>query len=242
MHFVQVDARPATVTATLPPEPRNPFGSGGIGQAILANESEEEQVAPRFMQDQPLLAVASSGAARPSPPSPTKELDAEATPLPPSLSAMTLAEGLNAPPPAPVSSPPAPEPSEAPESPPAVAEGPDNPSPPAQDDRDSSATSKDGPEVVVEAKSGKTVSREGIDFKLRGLRTGLSAYFGGAFLAGDTRFGVRIVVDDSGTPLNVEVIQSSGNDAIDRELRTMFYNSWFDAAPNEPFTFTLVLR
>lgn len=240
VHLVQPDARPKDVVALTPPERRNPFGSGGIGQAILANESEEEQVAPRFVQDQPMLAVASGRAGRPSPRSPAEELDASALPLPEAPSATSLAAGLSTPPPP---EPPPPEPP-LPERPPAGAgvDAPDAPTPPADDDRDSSATSEDGPEIVVEVRSGKTVSREGIDFKLRGLRTGLSAYFGGAFLARDTRFGVRIVVDGQGTPLNVEIVQSSGNNAIDRELRTMFYNSWFDAEANEPFTFTLVLR
>ncbi len=191
---------------------------------MLSRDADREQVADEWIQDQPLLAIQST------PPrsiavhtaSDAPQLNVITPDLPGRTSAGAMASLLS--PPESIE--------ETKETPPPVAQS---------DDRDSSPTSKT-PSIVVEAQSGRTVSQEGLDFKLIGLRAGLTAMREGAFLAPDTRYTARIEVDDTGTPLKVQMLRSTGSDAVDRVIHKLLFNSWFDHAPGEPFEFTLVLR
>jgi hypothetical protein len=198
-----------------------PFGSGGTGEAMLASDRPEPQVAEQWELDQPLLAVAD----RPSLPEPTWD------PLRPAAIALPNAPGVVAM--ASLLSPPEP-----PEEPLADETDPAMPA----DDRESSPFVAEPRETRAVVQAGRVVSQEGIDFKLVGLRAGLTAYLDRAFLAGEVRVTLEIVVDEEGTPLRADVVTSSGRTSIDSAIQETFFNSWFGADPGEPFRFTLVLK
>ena len=207
-----------------PPLPIDPvrLGSGGEGRGVLASDGAIDQVAEESFQEQPLLAVAPAPpSARPVDAGDFQAIDAQPI-LPPMQTGGQMAAMLSPPPQ------------------PAEAEAEPTPALPPSD-RDSTPTSE-APETVAEVRGGRVVSRHGIDFKLVGVRTNLSAFIDGAFIAPGTRVKARIVVDDEGRPLQVTIEQSSGSDAVDQALRAIYFNSTFGYEPGKPHVFTLILN
>ena len=101
-------------------------------------------------------------------------------------------------------------------------------------------------EASVDYRAGRAVARNGRDFKLRGLRRGLSAFIEQAFLPRPIVVSFRIKLDVEGNPVDVKVEKSSGSNVLDQTLRKDLYNSWFDPDPTgdgtdaaKPFLFTL---
>ena len=253
------DDRRRSASLPVPPRPIVPqrppeyerFGSNSGGEAALDREDDRRQIAEQFTQDQPLLGVTKGRPLPDAPPPapPAAALDV-ASPLPtdaarPSELALALAPPpaaveVPAPPPESKPTPPAPE-IEPPPSDVGDERAPED-APPMPDDRDSPPVQRDPPpETVVDARTGKTVGRDGVDFKPVGLRTGLTATIDRAFMPRGTRVVTRILVDDAGVPLTIIVTRGSGSKAVDEALRRSMFQWWFGADPSEPFTFVIVL-
>ena len=101
-------------------------------------------------------------------------------------------------------------------------------------------------EASAEVRAGRTVAREGREFKIRGLRRGLAAFFEQAFIPRPITVRFLIKVDGEGTPLLIEVNKSSGSELLDQTIRKDLFNSWFDPDPTgdgkdvgKPFYFSL---
>ena len=222
-------AVPVPVPPEPPPEPESVFGGDGGGRAALDAPDDGEFEAERDFQDQPLLAVA-GGPAVPKP-SAARALRAATVDLPPMPDGTlpTRMAMLLTPPPEPAEAASAEEETDAPPS-------------PRADDRESDPTQRDAPLAVAEVSAGQVVSRDGIDFKPVGLRTGLSGHLDRFFVPAGTRVELEVVVDDAGVPLAVAVLRGSGSAAVDDAIEAAFFRWWFDAPAGEPFRFTLVLR
>jgi len=93
----------------------------------------------------------------------------------------------------------------------------------------------------VDIRTGETISGGDIDFKPRLLRAGLWAYTVG--VRGRT-MRVRLVIDGTGTPISVAILESSGSSSVDELVERSLFEWWFDPedqAPDELFEFRLRL-
>lgn len=238
-------ARPARQPILPPPE--QSFGErAGIGTALADLEAPRDLQSPHDAQDQPLLGLFAEGPLREGEQSPARALaSAESRPaLPEARDWATLSEALRA--------------GQSARSAAGEVERSERGDQQGdQQGQQADAASDPGPEAgrevdlftreaSAEYQAGRAVAREGREHKLRGLRRGLSAFLDLGFLPRPIEVRFRIEVDEEGTPLEVDVVESSGSDAVDQALRKALFNSWFEPDPSgtgrdlgKPFHFTL---
>ena len=84
---------------------------------------------------------------------------------------------------------------------------------------------------MVDVQTGRTLSGGDVDFKPRLHRAGLHAYASG--IRGRT-MQVRLAIDDTGRPISVLVIRSSGVDSVDELVERSLFDWWFDPEDLEP--------
>ncbi len=239
-------ARPVIVP-TLPQPPADEFGDrGGIGQALANLAAAQELRSPNDAQDQPLLGLFQPGPLREqlTPAEMLARVELTAS-LPTGVPVSTLAEALRA--------------GERPTPPPGIAPLSDEAQTPARNQEGApvAAATDPGPaadrevdlftqEAFADFQAGEAVARDGRAVKIRGLRRGLAAFVDLGFLPRPIVVRFRIVVDEEGTPLEVEIQKSSGAEALDHAIRKELFNSWFDPDPSgtgrdlgKPFHFTL---
>ncbi len=203
------------------------LGTPGSGTAFL------EQLMPRPVQaklegrPQPVLAP-SAKPASPAQPNVAEALSMPEVSLPGNTSFESLAGQLGTF----TTGEPEPTPEEQAQEQIEAAEASSSPAPPspAQDDRASPAVS-DRPDLVVDVRSGETLSGGDVNFKPRLLRAGIGAYVSG--VRGRT-MRVRIAIDASGTPISAIVVKSSGSSSVDQLVERSLFEWWFDPEDLEP--------
>lgn len=243
-----------------PPPPNDPLGArDGLGDALAAFEAPQTPRSPHDAQDQPLMGLAEHGPLRLGDPGiPQLLAAAERSVILPSAGDLSdLAAAVSAG--RPVGRTPSP-PDDAVAAQLPVSVDPDTqPARPARELASAAAPAATDPgppserevdlftqEASADWRAGQTVAREGREFKIRGLRRGLAAFFEQAFLPRPITIRFLIKVDAEGTPLLIEVEKSSGSDLLDQTIRKDLFNSWFDPDPSgdgkdvgKPFHFSL---
>ena len=202
---------------------RERLGSPGEGEAFFERDDVRDQQVNREGREQPDLAELSLPRSAVPEVDTAAELASPTVPLPPAESSTSLAAALAPPPPEPDPEPPPPE----------------EPQAAAVDDRDSPAVSPE-PVATVDLRTGRTLSGGDLDFRPRLDRAGIGAYVDGAFLPSGTIVRMSIVIDGTGTPVQVVVTQSSGSRSVDELVEKSLFNWWFDpegTTPGKPFTF-----
>ena len=252
-------SRGPVMLAQASPVPRDdPLGKrGGPGEAIADFDALQSPQSPHDAQDQPLLGLTADGPLRDGTPQPSQLLAAvePSASLPAGgsfadLSAAIATGRLQGRTPNP------PEDTVAAQMP--AIKGADSPQPaPRELASNTPAATDPGPpserevdlftqEASADYRAGQTVAREGREFKIRGLRRGLAAFFEQAFLPRPITVRYRIKVDAQGTPVLIEIARSSGSELLDQTIRKDLFNSWFDPDPSgdgrdlgKPFYFSL---
>ena len=245
---------PRVVVELAPPllPPDDPFGEReGPGEALNTLEAKQQLQSPHAAQDQPLLGLLPDGQLRYGPSASQMLALAEARPvLPTNQSLQSLSESLIRP----RQDPPVEEgiePAPAQTAPPVAAQAEQVEQTPTSPPTDPGAPRRREvdlftKEAFADYRAGQAIAREGREFRIRGMRRGLAAYWDQAFLPRPVAVRFVIRVDAEGAPLEVRIEQSTGSEALDQAIRKELFNSWFDPDPSgtgadlgKPFKFTI---
>ena len=232
---------------------------GGLGEALADAAGERPAESKLEGSAQPLLGAAAPGPlaeGENAPQTSAAQALASAAPtsptLPPAPPADALADALRFTEPTPNASPEAlpaqPAPTPPPPSPPAAPSADAAPSEAATDPGRDADNEVDlfATDATADFRDGATVAQEGRNFEISGLRQGLASFLDLVYMPRPVVLRFRIRLDAGGTPLSVDVAQSSGSRSLDETVKKALYRSWFDPDPGKTgrlagraFTFTL---